>query len=36
MITMTIRLYVWMIPWAVLPILERHHFEGEKHNETIS
>ncbi|KAF8473095.1 hypothetical protein DFH94DRAFT_150932 [Russula ochroleuca] len=26
-IPMTIRLHVWMIPWAAPPILERRHFE---------
>jgi hypothetical protein len=35
-IPMTIRLHVWMIPWAAPPILERRHFEGERHGETIS
>jgi hypothetical protein len=35
-LTMIIRLYLWMIPWAAPPILERRHFEGERRNETIS
>jgi hypothetical protein len=33
MLTMTMRLYIWMMPWVSLLFLEQF---GEWHNETIS
>jgi hypothetical protein len=35
-IPVTLRLNVWMMPWAVLPIPQQPYREGEQHNETIS
>ena len=35
-LTMTTRLYLWMIPWVAPPILARRHHEGERHDETVS